>query len=228
MKKQVKREVVFEAPLDMYLAIRGWERATENIAANIVGEHYTEECVARAMIYWLDPKARRWEKEFYNGFNGFKKSYFTKVRNICKDMLRSPDCGGKTVKYLKIFNRETGMLEEPEGFQGSDILVDETTLPKYLMLQRIIEEIRESLNKDRDRQIFDMMVGGLSNKEIAEKIGVGEKTIRNQKSALLNLIRENYKSGVYVFKIGHYTALDRQEGSTYYNVFFSNFTENNT
>ena len=225
VEMEVREEVVFETPLDMYLAIMKWEEATQHIAARIVGEYYTEECFSKSIMYWLDPKAQRWKQEFYNGFYGFRRAYFTKVKRICQDMLRSPRCGGKTVKYLKVFNPNTGMLEMPEGFQDSDILVDHTTLPKPMMLKGIMEEIRGSLDNGRDKQIFEMVAGGLNNAGIAEKIGLSEKTIRNRKSTILNTIRYKYKNGEYEFKVEEYTALDRKVGRVYYNSFFSNFLE---
>jgi hypothetical protein len=209
----------------MYFAIMEWKSATLRIAVDIVGEHYTDECFTKSLLYWLDPKAQRWQKEFYNGFYGFRKAYFTKVRRICNDMLRSPYCAGKKVISLKVFNPATGMLETPEGIQGSDIEVDPTTLPKPIMFKSFIEEIHDSLDNSRDKQIFKMMFHGFNNTEIAERLGLSSKTVRNRKSLLLNTIREKYRNGDYTFKIEKYTALDRQIGKAYYNPFFSNFTE---
>ena len=225
MKKQIKREIIFQSQHDMYQTILRWEKATSRIAEDMVGEHYVDECFARSTRYWLDPKAQRWSQEFYNGFYGFRRAYFTKVRRICIDMLRSPKCAGKTVRYLKVFNPNTGTLEMPKGFEGSDIEVDPETLPKSKMLHNIMEEIRESLESERDRHIFEMMSDGFKNGEIAKILGLKEKTIRNLTSGLRKDIRDRYEKGEYSFKLEDYTALDRQIGTTYYNSLYGNFSD---
>src|SRR5712691_8890906 len=90
-------------------------------------------------------------------------------------------------------------------------LIDQESLPKVLDLKSAIEEVWNSLTA-QERELFEDLLYQIKPRDIALEHGKSAKTIRNKKSALLRLIRQQYILGAYTFALEELNALHRTVG----------------
>jgi RNA polymerase sigma-70 factor, ECF subfamily len=106
------------------------------------------------------------------------RSYlFVSVRNRCMDVLRKK-------------NRSLQMKEISEGQDVAD-----ESFETYI-LSELESLFNRSLDKlpERCREVFELSrLQGLKNREIAEKLSLSEKTVENQMTKALRVLREELK-----------------------------------
>lgn len=106
------------------------------------------------------------------------RSYlFVSVRNRCMDVLR----------------KKSRSFQLKEMSDGHDVA--EQSFETYI-LSELENLFNESLNKlpERCREVFELSrLQGLKNREIAEKLNLSEKTVENQMTKALHVLREELK-----------------------------------
>lgn len=120
------------------------------------------------------------------------RSYlFVSVRNRCLDVLRKK-------------NRSLQLKEISEGQDVAD-----ESFETYI-LSELESLFNQSLDKlpERCREVFELSrLQGLKNREIAEKLSLSEKTVENQMTKALRVLREELKDYLpllALFKVFHF------------------------
>lgn len=106
------------------------------------------------------------------------RSYlFTSVKNRCIDHLRKKE---RNIKVQEITNEEAFTDELFESFVFSE-------------LEALFNKSLEKL-PDRCREVFELSrFQGLKNREIAVKLGISEKTVENQMTKALHILKTELK-----------------------------------
>jgi RNA polymerase sigma-70 factor (ECF subfamily) len=120
------------------------------------------------------------------------RSYlFVSVRNRCMDVLRKK-------------NRSIQMKEISDGHEVAD-----ESFETYI-LSELENLFNRSLGKlpERCREVFELSrLHGLKNREIAEKLNLSEKTVENQMTKALRVLREELKDYLpllVLFQVFHF------------------------
>jgi RNA polymerase sigma-70 factor (ECF subfamily) len=113
-----------------------------------------------------------------------KNYFFVSVRN-------------RAYNYLKKENIKRSTLSELQRFVERDLLFQ----PDLFIESELQNQIKEALDKlpDRTREIFLLSRSeGVSNEEIAHRLGLAKRTVETQISNALRILREELKAYLFL------------------------------
>jgi RNA polymerase sigma-70 factor (family 1) len=98
-----------------------------------------------------------------------------------------------SIKYLIIANIKKNNLLESLNTTDIDLAVDNTR--EYLSFDELHQSYQQALKNIpyRCREVFLLKRSGLSHKEISEKLDISEKTVENQMTKALKILKEALK-----------------------------------
>lgn len=133
-----------------------------------------------------DVFVRFWEKRQSIEIENSVRFYlFRTVHNQCMNVL----------KHKKIENN----YRQQNAFETDNLCEDQWSLFNESELRNILDQAISQL-PDRCKEIFELSrFENLKNKEIAEKLGVTEKTVENQITKALNILRKELKDFLPLF-----------------------------
>lgn len=92
----------------------------------------------------------------------------------------------------KVYNSSAFYIPDDIGFNFDDIITDLKLYPNHYTLTK------------REKEILLLIVNEYSTRDIAEKLGISEKTVRNHKSHMMQKL--NIKSDAGLIKYAYYMA----------------------
>jgi len=114
------------------------------------------------------------------------KSYlYTSVKNACLNYL-------KHLKVKNIYKTEEEASFNKEGFFLDNVLEEEV----FIHLNNAIHQLPEKC-----RQVFELSLKGIKNKEIATQMGISIETVKSQKKRGKVLLKKLLKNNIYIFFI---------------------------
>ena len=162
---------------DLRIIFREYYQGLVNFGVSIVGDRDSSEEMVQLVFVNL------WEnREKIDTGKPLKSYLFTSVRNRCLNYLRDKKKYNSYVLDLEIADTEL-------VFNDEDDLSD---------VQKKIEDALQKL-PEKCREVFILSkINGLKYREIADKLGISIKTVENQISKALRILREELKGKVFI------------------------------
>lgn len=113
------------------------------------------------------------QKDRFLTINALKTYLYSAVRNRCVDFLRHHKV---QVRYAELF-----LAEKEEAFYDSQVLEAEA----YNLLKKAITEL-----PNQTRGVYDLVLQGYTNQEIAEKMGLTEDAVKAHKKRGKKILRD--------------------------------------
>jgi RNA polymerase sigma-70 factor (ECF subfamily) len=129
---------------------------------------------------------RLWQYESsFETIQGFEAFLFTVTRNGCLSLLRGRD------REVKKIGRGVALTESDD-----DTVYDEIVRLEHLaQVNRVVQEMPEKM-----REVFRLSyIEGFTIDEIAQRMRISNKTVRNQRYNALVFLRERFRNSDYSF-----------------------------
>lgn len=123
-----------------------------------------------------------------------KSFLFTTARHLMTDRLRR----GRVVS-----------IDAVGDIDALDVLIDEVSPERRFGARQELKQLAEAFDRlpDRCREVVWLRrVEELSQKEVAARMGIGEKTVEKQVAKGMRLIAEYFYGGGRMYRAGHRTA----------------------
>lgn len=148
-------------------------------ASKIVGEH-AEDVVENLFIKLWD------KKQVFNDSGHLRAFLYHATRNACLDFLKSDK------------RRAVSADVYPAEDAGTDHLQTLIEAETYAEIYRAVHSLPAQCAKVIELGFFE----GFSNKEIAQKLGLSEQTVKNHKLRALNLLKEKLSGRAFLLVFG--------------------------
>ncbi|MBN1117772.1 MAG: RNA polymerase sigma-70 factor [Bacteroidales bacterium] len=114
----------------------------------------------------------------------------------------------KSYLFTSVYNRSMNFIRDNKKFVSSDdaetgnLTVESSEFTDSMEISELEGKIKESILKlpEKCREIFELnRFEGKKYSEIAEKLGISIKTVENQMSKALKVLRTDLKDYLYIF-----------------------------
>ena len=106
---------------------------------------------------------------------------------------------GYILKKIESGNLYNAILAVANGETLMDQAIVQKVMKKIQMMQEGAPERGMDSLTDREKQILELVADGLTNKEIAEKVFLSEKTVRNYVSSVLHKLNISHRTQAAVY-----------------------------